>query len=169
MRTQVLSLPAPSFAPGLALGGISTGKRWLRGTLAALMALFSLAMLSGCSGGKADQQMRGSWAVDVEALKDTDEFKAMPEAERRLTQSMLNAYANVRFEITADRMTMSGLTATAEELSYSVKSVNGTQVTIETLRSGQPGATPTRSEVTVEGDRMWIKMRNHTLVLRRRQ
>lgn len=140
-----------------------------RGALAALLTLLSFGALTGCSKTQADQAMQGAWTVDVDALKETDEYKAMPEAERRLARKMLNAYANVRFEITADQMTMSGLSAAPEILSYTVKSVSGSKVIIETTReSNTVGPKITESEVTVEGDRMWIKRRNHTLVLKRR-
>ncbi len=99
----------------------------LRITLSVLL-LFSLF---GC--GKADPAaaMVGKWRFDIDALKETEDYKKAPDAEKLMMEGMMGG---MKIEITKDtvNMTMSMLGQEQTDTSkYTVKGSEGNLVTVE--------------------------------------
>ncbi len=91
----------------------------------------------GGAGAKPADQLIGTWEIDIDALKKTDEFKKqmekVPEAQRAMAEGMLSAI-KADFEFTKDgkvkiNMEMMGEKKT-DEGSYKVKSSTADSVTL---------------------------------------
>lgn len=83
--------------------------------------------------------IEGRWGIDVLAMRDTAEFRKMPEEEREMAMKMMEAMAGaMSIEITADRMIMEGM-GKKEESSYRVESAEGSRLVLEARSRKEDG------------------------------
>lgn len=104
----------------------------------ALLVAALVMALAGCSK-KPEEAIQGKWGIDMEAMKDTEEFKKMPEEEREMAMKMMEAMAGaMSIEITADKMVMEGM-GKKEESTYTVKSADGSKLVLEAKSKKEDG------------------------------
>jgi hypothetical protein len=63
----------------------------------AVLGLVLALVLPGCSSASASSQLLGTWSLDIEAMKQMDEFKNAAEAEQKMMEMM---YGNMKMEFT---------------------------------------------------------------------
>lgn len=121
-------------------------KQSVRIAITVLVAAF-LVTTMGCSK-KPAEALVGKWAVDVDSLAEMDEFKNMPEEERKAALEMAKGFmSSMSVEFTADKAIME-MMGKKEEASYTVKSSEGDKLVIEMVET-KDGKEEKR-EVTVE-------------------
>ncbi len=130
------------------------------------VALAAVALTAGCGGGGAS--LVGTWVLDVEATKEWDEFKGMPEGPRKMMEAML-AMIEMEMTFTSDKMTFSAKIMgqdQSEEFGYKIKSQTGNKMVLEsTDKDGQKKTV----NVEIKGDLLFIsKGDNEKLALRRK-
>lgn len=81
----------------------------------------------------AAKQMQGKWGIDTAAVQETEEFKNMPEEEKKMALQMMETMAgSLTIEITSDKMIMAGM-GQNEESTYKVTSEDGNKVVIDAV------------------------------------
>jgi hypothetical protein len=126
-----------------------------RQTLSAIVVLavlFALA-IGGCAK-KPEEAIIGKWGVDVDALAEMDEFKSMPEEEKKAALEMAKGMmATATIEFAKDKVIME-MMGKKEEAPYTVKSSEANKVVLETEKDGK------KEDVTVEinGDKLIMHM-----------
>ena len=125
---------------------------WLNGLLV-------LACLAGCQskGNKAvkhtTQEIQGVWVIDLDGLKKTPDFKAMPEEQQKVMMEVTKTMADTMvFTITENEFRIRA--GKKEEItSYTVKSRKGNEWTLTS--TGKSGVQE-ENKVRLEGDTLYL-------------
>jgi HSP20 family molecular chaperone IbpA len=123
--------------------------------ISVLFALMLAVAVSGCSK-KPEDAIVGKWTVDVDALSEMDEFKKMPEEERKAALELAKGFmASMNFEFTKDKAIVEAM-GKKEEGSYTIKSSSGNQLVLEMKKPGSDK--PEEVKVDVDGDKLVLHM-----------
>jgi len=121
-----------------------------------LLAALAGACLAGCFDSN-EKRLLGTWTLDVESLKELDDFKKMSVEEQQL---MLQLFGSMDMELTftSDKLLFEAAVfgqRQSDEATYEVKSADGDRFVLSTTNS--KGKT---EEVTAEfkGDTLVIDM-----------
>ena len=125
-----------------------------RFALATAAAALALLAQTGCSKAKDPAAaLLGTWTLDLDVFKQSDDYKGMPEAQQKMAEGMFAAM-KAEFTFTADKvkvsMEMMGQKRD-EESSYVVKKAEAGTLTLE---STDKDGTKQEVEVTIEGERL---------------
>jgi hypothetical protein len=115
--------------------------------------------LGGCAKGGADKII-GKWTVDVDALSNMDEFKKMPEDQRKMALDMAKGMmSSMEFEFTKDALKVSMMGQTKEG-TYTVKSAEGDKIVIVSKEKDKDGKDGKEEEITIDasGDKLVLHM-----------
>ncbi len=130
------------------------------------VALAAVALTAGCGGGGAS--LVGTWVLDVEATKEWDDFKKMPEGQRKIMEAML-PMIEMEMTFTSDKMTFSAKIMgqdQSEEFGYKIKSQTGTKMVLES--TDKDGKVETIN-AEIKGDLLFLsKGGNEKFALRRK-
>jgi hypothetical protein len=130
-----------------------------------LFALLTSMFLACSGGGSGADKIVGKWTVDVDALSEMEEFKKMPEEQRKMALEMAKGMmSSMEFEFTKDTFKVS-MMGKSEEGSYTVKSSEGDKVVLSA--KGKDGK---EEEMTVSanGDKMVMHMGKDQFPLKRK-
>ena len=130
-----------------------------------LVAILGMA-LSACSKKAPVDAILGSWTIDTDAMKQTEEFKKMPEAQRKMAEGMISAM-KMSVEITKDTMKMSMSMMRKEKtdsLKYKVLKAEGDVISVETTNGKGKKESGT---LTIKGGKLHMKKGKQTMVLKR--
>jgi len=90
--------------------------------------------LGACSDDGAERLV-GTWELDPDAFQNSDEFKNMPDVQKKMALEMLGKTAP-KFEFTKDTLTISFM-GKSESVSYTVKSTDGDAAVIVVEKDGK--------------------------------
>ena len=132
-----------------------------------LLAVCGLALaLPGCTGGtaSASELLLGTWTIDVNAMKKTDDYQKASDAERKMMEGFLSAMElEVTFTQTEVKSKMSMFGQTQEDsMPYSIKSQNGSTLILTSPKE------PEDVTVVVAPKRLTFQKGNETFELKRK-
>ena len=124
-----------------------------------VIGLLVLTCLAGCPSKSnrvepdITQEMQGVWVIDLEGLKTTPDFQAMPEEQQKVMMEVSETMAKTMvFTITENEFRIR--TGNKEEVtSYTVKSRKGNDWTL--ISTGKSGVQE-ENKVRLEGDRLYL-------------
>jgi len=134
--------------------------------LAVLAAL--LATVSGCSQSSAADQIVGTWTLDPDAMKNSEEYKNSTPEEKQMAEMM---FASMKMEMTFTKtdvrmdMDMMGNKET-ETKPYTVKSEKGSTLVLSTKDDNGMDESVT---VTVGADTLTFEAEGNSFTMRRKK
>ena len=132
------------------------------------VALLVTATIAGCGGSaSASTQLLGDWEIDVDGMKEMEEFKKASEMEQKMMVGMLEGMdLTVTFTESEMKSSMSMMGKTKEDSQpYSIRSENGRSLVIVGKR--QDG-TEEAINVTIRGKKMTVVSGNDKFALKRK-
>lgn len=108
------------------------------------LILVALAFVLSACGAKASSKMIGKWSIDVDKIGEMEEFKKMPEDQKKAALDMAKQLGtSMTFEFTADKIVMEAM-GQKKEGTYTIKSETADKVVLDTKLDGKS------EEMTVE-------------------
>ena len=135
----------------------TSANAWWRITMFARVASLALYAcvfaigLSGCSKDPA-AKLIGTWTLDLEAFKASDDFKKMGDAEKKMAEGLMKNM-KLDIEFTKDKVKMSTEMMgkkDSKESPYKITKTEGNKITIETTEDGKTESV----DVVFDGDRV---------------
>ncbi len=129
------------------------------------VALAAVALTAGCGGGGTS--LIGTWVLDVKALEEFDEFKNLPDEQRKMAEAMM-AMIELELTFTTDTVLFNakmGGEEQKEEASYEIKSQTGNKMVLEaTDKDGKVEMI----NAEIKGDLLFLSKDNQKFALRRK-
>jgi hypothetical protein len=115
--------------------------------------------------GTPPKGLEGKWTIDPEGLQELDEFKKLPEQQRKMALTMFKSL-KMSIQFGASEIVMNGEfmgQKKAEKTPFTVTKTEGNKITIETDKKGKKET----QVLTHSGSRLTIKDGGKTIVLKR--
>ena len=123
-----------------------------RVALFALIAFVVPALLVGCDKKPGDKLV-GSWTIDTEAFKASEEYKKAPDEQKKMMEEMMKAM-QMDITFTADTIKSSvkmGEETKTDEAKYTIAKTEGDKLV---LSSVSKDGTKEEVEVEFQGDKL---------------
>jgi hypothetical protein len=131
----------------------------------ARFALLAALLLAGC-GAPVEERILGDWVLDVEAFKELDSIRSLPEAERRGALDSIEI-RNPRFTFTEEEMVFrisGGGPVTERRTDYRFESKDGDRFVL--VATGEQGRTQ-RLHCEFDGSTLIVAMGGQAVAYKR--